>query len=234
MSTSLDIPVFDIPLIHDENPPSETQPYSEILLKGPHTLNFSLSGNTEYIKIIYNLDYTEQCGTISQPASGQKIIEATRQVNTPLLIDPSATSLTADFYPDKYQYKKTYFPGLTTIDKDFNTVTHQLSVTIAQPSYNNFVNEVNLLDVRTFTNIEDTRGKAILLMEDVNNQWTIPVTLFGEGEFGSVIQLGDTVFGNIRFDVCLSKAPYSNIKPDGTESITAFPRDTIFLGYIRG
>ena len=239
MSTPLKLPEHQIELIHESDPFGNStihagdQSYAEIQLKGPHTIKFNLSSDNKFTKILYNFDWSQQCASTSQPASSINVVEATRQGNTSILIDPTDVDITTRIFPDKYQYQKTYYPGLTTIDQDFNTVTHQLSVTIAQPSFNDFVEDVNLLDVRSFTNISNDRGKAVILLEDVSNNWVVPVTLYGERQYTSTIGLGETVYGRVKFDVCLQRAPYANTQPSGLLSEDTFAEDTVFMGGVR-
>ena len=236
MKHGLKIQETDYTLVHAEKPDTGTltkEYYDELVVKGPTTINFSVSGDVELIKVIYNFDYSKQCGVTTQPVSGEKVIEPVQQELSDILIDPAEITFQATFFPDRYQYKATYFPGLTTIDRDFNTVVHNLSVTVAQPSMNEFVGDINLLDVRTFTNIAGVEDKSILVVEDVKNQWVVPVTLFGERTYTSSIELGDTILGNIKFNLCLTRAPYDNVKPDGTEiALTSdvFDANTIFMG----
>ena len=152
--SSLNFPEKDITLIHDQQDSSAAeiiQTYDNILIKGPHRFNFKIKSEIELVKVIYNLDYTQQCGSTTQPASGEKKFELSRTgKNSLLLNDPVETVFTTEFLPDRYQYKSTYYPGITTIDREFNTMVHQLSVTVAQPSFNTNVNDLELVDVRTF------------------------------------------------------------------------------------
>lgn len=220
-SNNLNLPEYTINLTHNKNPVSEIQAYTEaFVLKGPHTVKFTFTGDTAFTKIIYNFDYTLQCESTTQPSSGLTVIEPTRQSNNSLfLIDPSHQTIQTDLFPDKYQFQKTYYPGITTIDEDFNTVVHQLSVTIAQPSLHQFVDDVNLAGFRSFTNIDNDVGKAVVLLEDTTNNWLVPLTLYGEGEFTGVLNLGDTLYGKIKFDICLKRAPYDNFNTEGVQVV---------------
>ena len=199
--------------IEISNLTSATIPYSEIVLKGPYNLNFDFTGAGDLIKIVYNFDEAITCGTVENPVSGENVIEST--LSDGEFANLNTALLSATFLPSKYNYKKTYYPGLTTINSNFDTVVHQLSVTIAQPSFNQFVKNIDLIDTRSFTNVESESGQAVIVLEDHNNSWTLPLTLIGEHQYTSEISIGDTYYGNITFDVCLEKAPYADTYPSG-------------------
>ena len=237
MKTPFNIPKIEFDITHENQISTGetiTQTYEQIVLKGPHEIQFNIKSQPELIKVVYNLDYSQQCGTTTQPASGEIRYEPefTTSSNS-LLTNPADSVITGRFFPDKYQYETTVFPGLTTIDKDLNKVVHQVSVRVAQPSVHDYVNDLDIVDVRTFTNLSGKRGKALLLLEDQTNNFIVPMTLFGERQYTSTIELGDALFGQIVFNICVSRAPYDNVKPDGTEVVTtseSFPAETVFYG----